>query len=544
MKRMRRSWGAVGLARLPVRMLLLMLLLVLLLVICTPGMADQVPRDGADPQDPARDGPSFEEARRAVREPWPDARARGVRDLAEIGSDQAWGLIIKCLEDGDARVADTAELALTGLPRGAVRDRLMGRDGLQSGNGLVRRRTARALGRMSGPLDGECLVAALDPRDPPAARAICRTLEQAAREAWPQEDGRRAERLLGDRSRMVRGLVRLLGSRMPQDLAADALAALVALDPGSGRTEVDESLADRRPRVRAAAVRLFAGPGERLQGALADEHSCVRLAAVGALAARADPASVRALVARLGLEKRSRIRERILRELRSLSGLRYGNDPRPWSDWATSLESGWSPSPTLDRATRLAARTHAGLSTVPLASDRFVILVDFSGSLWAPRPGGRRRKDLLDVQVPQLLNRMPDSSRFNLVPYATRPSPWKERLVEATARNKRSASRAFERCNLTGKGDLWGALQDQLADPEVDTILVVTDGAPTGGDCWDLGLLGDLLEQECRWSSTTVDVVLIDGSPKLQSRWREIASRTGGQLTSVRFDEAEEVRSP
>ena len=87
-------------------------------------------------------------------------------------------------------------------------------------------------------------------------------------------------------------------------------------------------------------------------------------------------------------------------------------------------------------------------------------------------------------------------------------------------------------------------LERQLADPEVDTILVVTDGAPTGGDCWDLGLLGELLEEECRWSSITVDVVLIDGSPGLHSRWREITSRTGGQLTAVRFDEAEEVRSP
>ena len=75
-------------------------------------------------------------------------------------------------------------------------------------------------------------------------------------------------------------------------------------------------------------------------------------------------------------------------------------------------------------------------------------------------------------------------------------------------------------------------------------VCVVTDGAPTGGDCWDLGLLGELLEEECRWSSITVDVVLIDGSPGLHSRWREITSRTGGQLTAVRFDEAEEVRSP
>ena len=317
--------------RLLVRARPLARVLMLMLALCALGMADHAPSDGADLQDSTRDGPSFEEARRALREPWSDARARGVRALAEIGSDQAWGLVIECLEDGDARVADTAELALAGLPGGAVRDRLMGRDGLHSGNDLVRRRVARALGRMSGPLDGERLVAALDPRDPPGARAICRTLERAAhehREQGNREQGDRQqeerlpeERLRGNRARMVRGLVRLLGSRMPQDLAADALAAIVALDPASGRREVEESLEDRRPRVRAAAVRLFEGPGERLRGALADEHSCVRMAAVGALAARRDSAGARALVARLGLEERSRIRERILGELRSLSGL-------------------------------------------------------------------------------------------------------------------------------------------------------------------------------------------------------------------------------
>ncbi len=123
------------------------------------------------------------------------------------------------------------------------------------------------------------------------------------------------------------------------------------------------------------------------------------------------------------------------------------------------------------------------------------------------------------------------------MPYATEFKPWNDGLVPASRKNVGDASRVFEDCRLTGKGNVWDPLLFALADPAVDTVLIVTDGAPTGGRRWDLTLMADLIERERRWSGVAISTVLVDASTKLQRRWSEIAERTGGFSVAVEFAE-------
>ena len=96
----------------------------------------------------------------------------------------------------------------------------------------------------------------------------------------------------------------------------------------------------------------------------------------------------------------------------------------------------------------------------------------------------------------------------------------------------------FEGSRLTGKGNVWDALLVVLADPAVDTVLIVTDGAPTGGHRWDLDLMAELIERERRWSGVAISSVLVDSSKQLQKRWATIAERTGGTSIAVAFEPA------
>ena len=82
---------------------------------------------------------------------------------------------------------------------------------------------------------------------------------------------------------------------------------------------------------------------------------------------------------------------------------------------------------------------------------------------------------------------------------------------------------------MRGKGDFFAAAELALTDPDVDTLLVFTDGVPTGGRRWKLGLMAMLLEQECRFRGVSVDSVLVDASKRVSNAWREIATRTGGR---------------
>ena len=74
-----------------------------------------------------------------------------------------------------------------------------------------------------------------------------------------------------------------------------------------------------------------------------------------------------------------------------------------------------------------------------------------------------------------------------------------------------------------------------LADPEVDTLIVLFDGAPTGGTRHRLELLVPLLLERNFARRAAFDFVLVDGSRKLERAWGELASGTGGRLVAVTF---------
>jgi len=474
---------------------------------------------GATLEDPIDDGV------RLLRHAYPDARARGVRKLAKLGTPEAWARVRRALEDPEPQVADAAQRAMAGVRDARVLARWLGREGLRDRDEWVRLRVAQVAGAVELPVEVRDLADLLTPREVALSRALCASLEAQAH----------AGRLVGGLERAEDALVTLQQRARDPHLRADSLAALVALDPGQAARRLVGALAERDPLLRAAALRLSSGAGSFGLAArhLADPDPRVRLACLEHVIAARDRAMVEVLVQRLEEEPRLRLRERGLAALRDASGLKHGADPRPWRRWLTGLPGDWTPA---DESEGEGPRTTSTLGRLPLPSDRLCILVDLSGSLWAEREGGRSRKALLDDALRDLLERMPSDASFNLVPYATDPDPWRSSLVPATPANVKDALRTFERSRMTGKGNVWDALAIALDDPAVDTVLIVSDGAPTGGRRWDLFLMAELIERERRWSGVAVSTVLVDASRRLELRWADVARRTGGSSVSVAFE--------
>lgn len=478
---------------------------------------------GLHPELPRDDG--LEVGVRLLRDAYPDARARGVRKLAQVGTPEAWARVRRALEDPEPQVADTAQRAMVGVRDPRVLAGWLGREGLRDRNAWVQLRVAQVAGAVELPVAAPDLTRALDPREVPLSRALCASLEDQAR----------AGRLVGSLEGTRRALVSLRARARDPHLEADALAALVALDPAG--VCLPSLLGGDEPLLRAAALRL-APEAEAIGLArryLGDPDPRVRLASLERLLGAVDRATLEVLVGRLEQEPRLRLRQLVLAALRDSTGLRFGPDPRPWRRWLAGLPADWTRA-AAPRAEATRPATAARPGRLPLESDRLCILVDLSGSLWAERQGGRSRKDLLDEALRDLLERLPPGAAFNLVPYASAPDPWRPRLVPATGAHVREALRTFERSRMTGKGNVWDALAVALGDPAVDTVLIISDGAPTGGRRWDLHLMAELIERERRWSGVAVSTVLVDASRRLQLRWEEVARRTGGSSVSVAFE--------
>jgi hypothetical protein len=513
------------------------------------GTVDAVTREPEATASAVQDGKTYEELLEDVADD--DARKRrvAVRRLSELGTPKAWQRVLERLTDPDAQVADEAQLRLADLANDELwEDLVFGKLGIGHKDPLVRRRVLEALGRANAPLDARTITGLFKERDPEARRLLAFSLERLA-----AADGAGIQRFDDEaRDELVEALLRLAskekdgGVRAAGLLAAQRVEALVT--PAAPRArEVAEDLF-RKSNDTQATVGALAALGRCADdaalalcvAAIGADALSVRLQVVDSLFSARRRAIARGLVTVLESEPVPSVARRAVDALQRFSGLKFRSDPRPWRDWADALPEDWAPE---DRNLEGRGDGAGDESTVtklvglPIRSDRLAILIDMSGSMWQSRPDGRKTKDLVDVEVRRCLEGLPESARFNLVPYATEPGPYTDELVAASPKKVAKALEWFEENEQRGKGNVWDAIEVALADPDVDTLVVMTDGAPTGGPHWNLELMVPLLLERNRFRHVTFDVLLTETSGGLVRHWEALADATGGTCLEVTFDQ-------
>ena len=473
----------------------------------------------ARPQDPG----SLE--RRLVDSEARERRA-AVQELAELGGDEAWRLVVRALRDPEPMVADEAQLQLGRCSSEAARDALLDDDGLGARDALVRLRAAEALGRMQVELDAQALARRLRDKDAEVRRALAWTVERQTHAGRLVLEGK-GQRALGSALAKLRDKDKSVGVR------AAALMAEYALDPG-GAQERWKALGSKPPvELRCAKLRQCLEQfGDPVSCSAADRARAVRATEVRWLAEERTRQACQTLVELLADEPNERLAWTIAGHLQDVSGLKHGVDPRPWRRWAGELPKDWKPGARSGGPRKRAVEARsAAFVGMPVLSEQLVILVDFSGSLWEERDG-RTRKERVDVELRRTLEALPESTRFNVVPYTSEPIPWKDELVPATRKNVAKALDFFEGCKASGKGNAWDALRFAFAQEGVDTVLILTDGAPTGGTRWNLELMAELLAERNRFQHVAIDAVLVDAGG-LERYWRRICETSDGRALAV-----------
>ncbi|MBK7643215.1 MAG: hypothetical protein IPJ19_09215 [Planctomycetes bacterium] len=487
------------------------------------GAAPRAPGGGGD-EKPVFTRAELEDALRTGR---PDKRRVAVARLAEIGDRPAWELVLGALADAEPEVADEAQIALGQANDARLLADLAGTQGLRARDAHLRLRAAEALGRASLELPAEWLVRALDPSDP----ELCRTL------LWSIERLHDAKKLGGDKEKAVSACARLVAGRGEGGVCGAALCALEKLDHFAAQELLGGALADPDPALRCGALLVCARAPEqeRLDASramLADPDARVRAAAIENLEGLESRAAALALVEHMQREPRARLRWEILGWLRARSGLEHGFDPDAWRAWAETVEGRVHTGEA--RAGGPLGDTHVAFAGLNVLSDRVCFLIDLSGSLWQSKVGDRTRKEIVDEQLRNVLQALPPETLFNVIPYTSEPDPWEKRLVPATKANVARAIKDFERRHQTGRGNFYDAARAALVDPEVDTLCVLTDGVPTGGQHWNMALMIEELVEHARFRRAAYDSVLVDAPKRRQKDWATLAERTGGRSIVVK----------
>ncbi|MCE9592920.1 MAG: hypothetical protein K8S98_01900 [Planctomycetes bacterium] len=473
-------------------------------------------------------------------------RQEAVHALSEIGGDAWTPIFKKGLRDPDARVADEAQLCVGRLANSKSAPLLFGKEGLASGDEWVRIRVAEALGRIPIPLAAKSIVGQLDERSAEVRRMLVWSIERRVRagrisldevSAYYEALDRRVEK---EKDPEVRAAAAVAELCIYDSLARSTKSGEVAQLGTTLRDSVIDGLSrDRAWQVRAA-VGVFAlggSPGDLLaamERLAADEHPGLRARAIETVAGLApNPdgtiAGAKLLVDRLEHEPELRVRLDAYDALVRLSGFKYSPDPKNWRNWLREPRpfAEKSSDAPLGEYESFDMTTFAGLA---VRSRRVAFLVDLSGSMWEPREDGKTRKQAVDVELGAALAKLGPETRFNVIPYTLEPIPWKKTLAPATPQNVREALEFFKGCTQHGKGDFWSAWLAALADPDVDSIVVLTDGAPTGGHRWNLELMRALLAEKNRFRRVALDAILVGASDFLVTSWTAMCADNRGSV--------------
>ncbi|MAF64388.1 MAG: hypothetical protein CMJ84_01840 [Planctomycetes bacterium] len=455
-------------------------------------------------------------------------RQEAVRGLAEEGSSEAWELVLETLTDPEPRVADEAQIRLEGIRERRDLEELFGKRGLKARKGIAAERAAEAIGRIPLKFEEQRLGRLLGHRDPAVRAAFLWSLERLAEAGRIEFEGE------GD---LGKALAKLCSKDKDPHVRACALTALAAISGPKAGTVAPRLLLDDDAAVRCAVASIWTYvPTEAVNGDVLgllalDPSAAVRLQVAEEYGRMASSRGARGLARMLEREEQLRVSWRIVEHLQGLSGLKYGLDGRPWRDWAASLEGDWEPAEEGEERTyEDMTSAFAGMQVL---SGRLAVLIDMSGSMWEEVDGGRTRKQAADAEVRRLLESLPGETLFNLIPYSATPKPWEDELVLASPRNVKKAVEAFEGSTLRGTGNFWDAYWKALEDPLVDTVMVLTDGAPTGGERWNLSLMKSLLPQRNRYRKVVLDAILFDSNGFLESQWTQMCAATGGRCSTV-----------
>ncbi len=466
-------------------------------------------------------------------------RNSAVRKLADIGTDEAWDLVLGALRDVRGRVADEAQwrLAFTPAPK-KVLNKLYGGVGLKSKDEWVAARAAEVLGLVSGPVEADPLIRTLSKKQILKTQAALITLQnQQARGGldW----GKKGEKA---RIKAAQKVAKLLSA--DPAIASQALLTLAELDPQRATKACETFGKHKQPLMRSAALlasyRIQSSGTMTLASKLAGDADCgVRAVTQRTLRKIGTKRALLLLIQRLDEEPREKLLLELVPRLQEMTGFKGARSSKTWSKFTSDLPDDWQAEELAEKEHHYDNKEKSQISTVdnspglPTYSDRIAYLMDFSGSIWNERSDGKTRKQMLDPLLHKTLDALREGTLFNLIPYTNMVVPWQEALIEAKPSSIKSAHKFIEKTKASGVGDFYMAVQWALKDPLVDTICVLTDGAPSGGRRWRLEQMVERLIAEGELRPIRFDIVLVDASGGLKRHWQRLAEATGGTLQEI-----------
>jgi hypothetical protein len=345
-------------------------------------------------------------------------------------------------------------------------------------------------------------------------------------------------------------------------LRAEALRCLAFLDRGKGAKLLSEALSDKSEGARvmalislpefdkAAAVKAatealrenskIKDPDWRtriLYGALDAVRSCEPRKPLAAELKEMIGACIKALEGTKGREQFE-----LGLCLRDLTGEKnLADDALAWKTWWEARKDAWTPP---EKAKKGEEGEGGGSGSVvrfhgvPIVSLKLTFLQDVSGGMKNP-VGGRSSKteakiDVSKTELNKVLGSLDEESSVNLVYFATsffklspKPLPIKKFRAKLQAYN--NEQKIVDKDGY-GRSNLYDSIRFALAQDDIDTVYVLTEGGPSEGKYLDDERFVRHLERANAIYRVRVHTMLMSTSKTPRSFLTKVAEATGGNF--------------
>jgi uncharacterized protein YegL len=259
---------------------------------------------------------------------------------------------------------------------------------------------------------------------------------------------------------------------------------------------------------------------------LADSRWPVRSTVYGFLRRVRALESIPALIAAAEQET-GRLHHEAMEALRGLTGLTY-QQTEHWARW-WETEGKKFKLPALAKqtgdATAEPSRAAVTYYSLPVVSQRVCFVIDVSGSMASLTGTGVKKITEAQQALLAVIKHIDPQTHINLIAFDGTAKAWHKALQQANDDSRAKAKNYVENLRASGGTNVHDAMEQAFADPDVDTIFLLSDGSPSSGPITDVQELADTIQHWNRSRKVIIHTIAIgNDSPFLE----RLAKESGG----------------
>ena len=153
----------------------------------------------------------------------------------------------------------------------------------------------------------------------------------------------------------------------------------------------------------------------------------------------------------------------------------------------------------------------------------------------APDPAGGTRWDHVRSEIDEVLERLGTSAEGNVVLFSDKAEALFPRAVRFTADVRATVRHRLLGRAPAGKTAIYDGIALALEDPTIDSVVLLSDGAPSAGQFFTKSDVRAEILRANRWRHARIDAIGIGSdqtSKKFRSLLSDLCSDSGGRLVA------------